>query len=279
MENTMIPTLTCHDGLVLPRIGLGTYKINGDAGVISLLSAMDTGYRLIDSATRYDNEKEVGEAVAKSSIPRDKLIITTKLPGNGHGLQETKEACAQSLRQLGLEYIDLYLIHWPNPSAGKYVDAWRAMIELKEEGKVRSIGVCNFTEEHLTNIIDATGVVPSVNQIELHPYFPQAQMRAIHKELGIQTESWSPLGKNDELRNEKAITDLASARGVTPAQLILRWHVQLDTIPLPKSADPVRQKENLDIFDFELSDIEVEAIASLERGRLWGGDPNTHEEY
>lgn len=272
------PTVTLNDGLVLPQIGLGTYKLTGDDGIASIVGAIHEGYRLIDTATRYNNEGEVGKAIAASGVPREEIIVTTKLPGAAHGFDETMAAFELSRQTLGLDYIDLYLIHWPNPSVNRYLDSWQAMIELKDDGLAKSIGVCNFTEEFLTKIIDATGVVPSVNQIELHPYFPQAQMRAFHAQHGIQTESWSPLGKTEELRNEKVITDLAQARGVTPAQLILRWHTQLGAIPLPKSADRGRQMSNLHSFDFDLSPEELDVISGLERGRLWGGDPNTHEE-
>ena len=272
------PTVTLNDGLVLPQIGLGTYKLTGDDGIASIVGAIQEGYRLIDTATRYNNEGEVGKAIAASGVPREEIIVTTKLPGAAHGFDETMAAFELSRQTLGLDYIDLYLIHWPNPSVNRYLDSWQAMIELKDDGLARSIGVCNFTEEFLTRIIDATGVIPSVNQIELHPYFPQAQMRAFHAQHGIQTESWSPLGKTEELRNEKVITDLAHARGVTPAQLILRWHTQLGTIPLPKSGDRGRQMTNLHSFDFDLSPEEMDVISGLERGRLWGGDPNTHEE-
>ncbi|MEY4533100.1 MAG: hypothetical protein RI926_869 [Actinomycetota bacterium] len=272
------PTYTLNDGFVLPQIGLGTYKLTGDDGVASIVNAIHEGYRLIDTATRYNNEGEVGQAIAASGVPREEIIVTTKLPGAAHGFDETMAAFELSRQALNLDYIDLYLIHWPNPSVNRYLDSWQAMIELKDDGLAKSIGVCNFTEEFLTTIIDATGVVPSVNQIELHPYFPQAQMRAFHAQHGIQTESWSPLGKTEELRNEKVITDLAGSRGVTAAQLILRWHTQLDALPLPKSADRARQMSNLHSFDFELSPEEMDLISGLERGRLWGGDPNTHEE-
>lgn len=273
-----IPSLTLNDGLVLPALGLGTYKLTGQDGIDSIVTALHAGYRLIDSATLYGNEVEVGKAIVESGIPREDIIVTTKLPGSGHGFDETMAAFEASRRALGLEVIDLYLIHWPNPSVNRYLDSWEAMVELKQDGLARSIGVCNFTEEFLARIIDATAVVPSVNQIELHPYFPQAHMRAVHAKLGIQTESWSPLGKDDRIRTEQIITDLATIKNVTPAQLILRWHLQLGTIPLPKSGDAARQASNLDCFGFSLSDEEMAAISSLERGRLWGGDPNTHEE-
>jgi diketogulonate reductase-like aldo/keto reductase len=273
-----IPSLTLNDGLVLPAIGLGTYKLTGQDGIDSMVSALHAGYRLIDSATLYGNEVEVGTAIVESGIPREEIIVTTKLPGSGHGFDETMAAFEASRRALKLDVIDLYLIHWPNPSVNRYLDSWEAMVELKQDGVARSIGVCNFTEEFLGRIIDATGVVPSVNQIELHPYFPQSQMRAVHAQLGIQTESWSPLGKDDKIRSEQIITELAAQKNLTPAQLILQWHVQLGTIPLPKSADADRQRSNLDCFAHTLSEDEMAAISSLERGRLWGGDPTTHEE-
>lgn len=274
-----IPSVTLNDGLQLPALGLGTYKLTEQDGIDSIVAALHSGYRLIDTATRYNNEVEVGKAIAASGIARDEIIVTTKLPGAAHGFDETMAAFELSRQALGLDYIDLYLIHWPNPSVNRYLDSWQAMIELKDDGLVTSIGVCNFTEEFLNRIIDATGVVPSVNQIELHPYFPQAHMREVHAKLGIQTESWSPLGKTEELRNEKVIGELSQARNVTPAQLILRWHTQQGMVPLPKSADQGRQMSNLHSFDFDLSPEEIELISGLERGRLWGGDPNTHEEF
>jgi diketogulonate reductase-like aldo/keto reductase len=186
----------------------------------------------------------------------------------------------ESLWRLGLDYLDLYLIHWPNPSVGKYVEAWEALVQAREEGLIRSVGVSNFTEAHLREIISATGVTPVVNQVELHPYFPQVELRAVHEELGIQTEAWSPLGKGSAPYEEPAVVAAAEAHGVTPAQAILRWHVQLGSVPIPKSGTPSRQAENLDVFGFELSDDEVAAITALGRadGRLFGGDPDVHEE-
>jgi 2,5-diketo-D-gluconate reductase A len=273
-----LPTRTLSDGLVLPQIGLGTYKLQGDAGVAAIVSAIDSGYRLIDTATRYENELEVGRAIAQAGVDRDDLIITTKLPGSGHGFDECMNAFEASRQKLGIDVVDLYLIHWPNPSVNRYLDAWQAMIELKDDGLIRSIGVCNFTKEHLTRLVDETGIVPSVNQIELHPYFPQAELRAFHDAHGIVTESWSPLGRGEELLAEPVVTDIAAAHAVSPAQAILRWHTQLGLVAIPKSGTPARQKENLDVFGFTLSESELAAITGLERGRLWGGDPNTHEE-
>jgi diketogulonate reductase-like aldo/keto reductase len=275
-----IPTFTLDDGLVIPQIGLGTYKLTGEAAVTSILSGISLGYRLLDSAHRYNNEEEVGRAVRECGVPRDELLVTTKLPGNAHGFDEAMMAFDTSARLLGLDVVDLYLIHWPNPSVNRFVDAWQAMIELRDDGRIRSIGVCNFTPEFLYRLRDETGVLPSVNQVELHPYFGQAALRAVHAELGIRTQSWSPIGRAGELLGEVPIVAAAEAHGVTPAQVVLRWHIQLGSIPLPKSGDAQRQRENIDVFGFELSEAEMTAIASLERGRLRAeADPNTHEEF
>ena len=181
---------------------------------------------------------------------------------------------------MGLDHLDLHLIHWPNPSVGKYAEAWRALVDLREQGLVRSIGVSNFTEDHLTRIIDETGVTPAVNQLELHPYFAQTEMRQVHDRLGIRTEAWSPMGKRQAPFKEQPVAESAGRHGVTPGQVIVRWHVQLGSLPIPKSGTPERQRQNLDVFGFELSDDEMAAIATLDRpdGRLFGGDPDTHEE-
>lgn len=272
-----IPTVTLNDGATFPELGLGTYNLRGEDGTAAIVSAIENGYRLLDSAVNYENEAEVGEAVRRSGI-RDELIVTTKIPGRDHGYDEAIRSAEGSLERLGLDRIDLYLIHWPNPSVDRYVDTFRAMIALREEGRVGSVGVSNFTEPMLTRLVDETGVVPAVNQVELHPYFPQAALRAFHAEHGIRTESWSPLARRGELLGEQVIADVADAHGVTPTQAVLRWHTQLDATPIPKSADPGRQVENADIFGFTLTDAEVRAISGLERGRLWDGDPDTHEE-
>ena len=275
-----VPTFTLNDGLVIPQIGLGTYKLTGDDGEASMVSGIAAGYRLLDSAHRYNNEEQVGNALRASGVPRDELLITTKLPGDAHGFDEAMMAFDTSARLLGLDVVDLYLIHWPNPSVNRFVDAWQAMIELRDEGRIRSIGVCNFTPEFLYRLRDETGVVPSINQVEMHPYFGQAELRAVHEELGIRTQSWSPIGRAGELLGEAPIVAAAETHGVTPSQVVLRWHIQLGSIPLPKSGDATRQRENCDVFSFELSEDEMTAISSLERGRLRAAfDPNTHEEF
>ena len=226
----------------------------------------------------YENEREVGEAIRRADVDRDDLIVTSKIPGRHHGRAEAVDSIRGSLDRLGLERIDLQLIHWPNPSVGKYLDTWRGMIDAREQGLVRSIGVSNFTEAMLTELIEETGVVPAVNQVELHPYFPQGALRAFHAEHGIRTESWSPLARRSDLLAEQLITDLAAIHDVTPTQVVLRWHTQLQSTPIPKSADADRQRENADVFGFTLTDDQVAAISGLERGRLWDGDPETHEE-
>ena len=275
---TAIPTVTLNDGTAFPELGLGTYNLRGEEGVTAIVSAIEAGYRLLDTAVNYENEHEVGEAVRRSGIDRDELIVTSKIPGRHHGFQQAIDSIQGSLGMLGLDRIDLQLIHWPNPSVGKYLDTWRGMIEARDRGLVRSIGVSNFTEAMLTGLVEETGVVPAVNQVELHPYFPQTALRAFHAEHGIRTESWSPLARRSELLNEQLLQELAVVHDVTPTQLVLRWHVQLGSTPIPKSADPDRQRENADVFGFRLSDEQVEAISGLERGRLWDGDPDTHEE-
>ncbi len=276
----MVPTRELNDGTALPAIGFGTYPMRGKECVDGVLGALEAGYRLIDTAVNYGNEEEVGEAIRTSAVPRDEILLTSKLPGRHHAYDEAKASVRASLDRLGLDYLDLHLIHWPNPSVDRYTEAWRALVELREEGLVRSIGVSNFTEAHLTRIIDESGVTPVVNQIELHPYFPQAEMRSVNARLGIVTESWSPLGKRQAPFAEPAVASAASAHGVTPGQVILRWQVQLGAVPIPKSATPERQRQNLDVFGFELTETEVGAITALGKpdGRLFDGDPDTHEE-
>lgn len=276
----MAPTYTLNDGQVTPAIGFGTYPMTGSECVTAVRSAIEVGYRLLDTAVNYENEREVGEAIQRCGVPREELFVTSKLPGRHHGYDDAIASTHESLERLGLEYLDLHLIHWPNPEVGKYVEAWKALVDLREQGLVRSIGVSNFTEAHLARIIETTGVTPAVNQIELHPWFPQAEMRKVHEDLGVRTESWSPLGKRQAPFAEQPVAAAAAAYGVSPAQVILRWQHQLGSIPIPKSATRERQAANLDIFGFELAPAEVEAITGLARddGRLFGGDPDHHQE-
>ena len=272
--------LTLNDGTTLPRTGFGTYPLRGEDGIEAMVSALRLGYRHLDSAVNYENEAEVGEALRRSGVAREEVVVATKIPGRFHAKDLALQSLRDSAQRLGLEQIDLALIHWPNPSRDLYGQAWQALVEAQQEGLVRSIGVSNFTEAHLHRIIDETGVTPAVNQVELHPYFPQEQMRQVHRELGIPTQAWSPMGKRNAPFAEPVVAEAAAAHGVTPGQVVLRWHVQLGSMPLPKSATPERQRANLDVFGFELSDDEMAAITALGRpdGRLFGGDPDTHEE-
>ncbi|MCW2601864.1 MAG: 2,5-diketo-D-gluconic acid reductase [Frankiales bacterium] len=275
----LTPTKTLNDGNSMPALGLGTYGLRGDVGTAAISAAIGSGYRLLDTALNYENEREVGEGVRASGVAREELFVTTKLPGRHHGYDETLASFEESRRNLGMDFVDLYLIHWPLPKVNKYVESWQAMISLRNSGAVRSIGVSNFTPHQLARLLAETGVAPAVNQVELHPRFPQGALREFQASHNIVTESWSPLGNRDALLAETVIADAATAHGVTPTQVVLRWHVQLGAIPIPKSAHPDRQRENLDVFGFELSEPEMAAISGLESGRLWNGDPDTHEEF
>lgn len=277
---TEIPFYQLNDGSSLPVIGFGTVSLRGNDGTAAIRSALDSGYRLLDTAVNYENEEEVGQAVRDSGVPREDVRITTKIPGRDHEYAKAVASVEESVRKLGMDYVDLCLIHWPNPSVGRYVEAWRALVDARERGLVRSIGVSNFTGQHLRDVIDDTGVTPALNQIELHPYFPQPEMRQVNSELGVLTESWSPLGKRSAPFDEQPVAGAAAAHDATPAQVVLRWQLQLGALPVPKSANPQRQRENLDVFGFELTDAEMAAISGLatESGRLFGGDPNVHEE-
>jgi diketogulonate reductase-like aldo/keto reductase len=273
-----IPTHTLNDGTALPALGLGTWPMTDDEARRAVRESLETGYRLIDTATNYRNETGVGRGVADSGVPREEIVVTTKLPGRHHGYEETLASFEESRARLGLEYVDLYLIHWPLPRVDKYADSWKAMVKLRDDGLVRSIGVSNFTAGHIERLEKETGVLPSVNQIELHPLFPQEELRAFHERKGIRTESWSPLGRGSDLLDDPAVAAVADAHGVTPAQAVLRWHTQLGAVPIPKSGDPARQRVNLDVFGFELDDAQMRAIADRAHRRI-GGDPEAHEEF
>lgn len=276
----MIPTHRLNDGHELPAIGFGTYPLRGEAGVDVMVSALHAGYRLIDSAVNYENEGAVGEAIRRSGVPREEITVTSKLPGRHHSYAQAVTCAQESAYRLGLKQIDLYLIHWPNPGVDRYVEAWQALVDLQRDGVLRSIGVSNFLPDHLDRIIAETGVTPAVNQVELHPFFSQALQRQVDAERGIRTEAWSPLGRAQEIMHDPVIAGVADAHGRTPAQVVLRWHLQLGTIPLPKAASASRQLENLSVFDFELDAAQMAAITALGRsdGRLFNADPATHEE-
>lgn len=276
-----IPSITLNDGAVIPAIGFGTYPLKGESGVESIVSAMRVGYRLLDSAFNYENEGTLGQAVRKAGIARDELRITSKLPGRHQEYIGAIATIEESLYRAQLDYYDLYLIHWPNPAQGLYVEAWQAMIEAKKRGLLRSIGVCNFLPDHLEKLKLETGVLPAVNQIELHPHFPQAEQRAANKQYGVVTESWSPLGRASDVLQNPVIHGIAQRLGKTIAQVILRWHVEIDAVPLPKAGSPERQIENLSIFDFSLTPQDLDAIATLAKpdGRIAAQDPATYEEF
>jgi len=278
---TTLPHHTLNDGTTLPAVGLGTYALRGIPGAASMADALRQGYRLLDSAVNYENEGAVGNAVRLSGVPREEIRVTSKLPGRHHKKANVTWAIEESVLRSGLDYLDLYLIHWPNPSQQLLVEAWEGMIEARERGLVRSIGVSNFLPEHLDQLIARTGVAPSVNQVELHPYFNQSAQRAADKERGILTQAWTPIGKGTALLAEAPIVEIANKHGRTPAQVVLRWHFQLGVLPIPKSANAARRAENLDIAGFALDDADMASIATLTRdnGRLFDGDPRTHEEF
>ncbi|TDK60748.1 aldo/keto reductase [Bacillus salipaludis] len=276
-----IPEILLNDGLTLPVIGLGTYKLKGNEGVNSILSAINQGYRLIDSAYNYENEGTVGEAVRRSSIPREDLRITSKLPGRYQAYDKAVTTIQESLYRANLDYYDLYLIHWPNPKQELYVEAWQALIDAKKSGLIRSIGVCNFLPEHLERLEKETGVKPSVNQIELHPFFNQAAQLKWHEENNIYTESWSPLARANEVLHNETLQKIAGGHNKSISQIILRWHYQLGAISIPKSASSERQLENISIFDFSLNETEMSMISELTRpdGRINNQDPAVYEEF
>ena len=276
-----IPYFILNDGKKWPAIGLGTYKLNGSEGVEAMKAAIRNGYRHLDSAFNYENEGALGKAIKQCKIARDELQIVSKLPGRHHRYDEALRTIEESLYRADLDYYDLYLIHWPNPIQNQYVEAWQALIEARKRGWLKSIGVCNFLPEHLDRLIKETKVTPSVNQIELHPYFPQDEQRKADKERGILTQGWSPLSRGNSLMQEPILTSIAKRLGKSVPQVVLRWHVELGVQPLPKSSDPERQLENLLIFDFELTAEDRAKIATLARkdGRINDQDPARYEEF
>ncbi|MEB7461523.1 2,5-diketo-D-gluconic acid reductase [Staphylococcus succinus] len=276
MEN-----LNMLDGQVMPQIGFGTYKLNGTHGVHAIINALKQGYHLLDTAYNYENEGTVGRAIANSHISRDQIIVTSKLPGRYQDYDSALTAIQESIYRLNVEYIDLYLIHWPNPKQEKYIEAWKALIAAQKAGLIKSIGVCNFLPEHIERLEKETGILPAVNQIELHPYFNQKAMIQYHNEKGIITQAWSPLGRASEVINDKDIATIAKKYNKTIPQIILKWHVQNGVVPIPKSTSISRQIQNKDIFDFYLESEDLDKIDALTQqdGRLKGQDPATYEEY
>src|SRR5690625_2616503 len=279
--NQTVPIKKLNDGISIPMIGYGTASIKGEVGVTAIESAINNGYRLIDSAYNYENEGAVGEAIKKTSIPRNELIITSKLPGRYHLFDKAIPTIQESLYRASLDYYDIYLIHWPNPKTNQYVEAWEALIEAKKRGYVRSIGVCNFLPEHIERLEDETGILPSMNQIELHPLFNQESLRKFHEKYDIQTESWSPLSRMKRIKNIDTLQSLAQKYEKTIAQIVLRWHYQLGTIAIPRSSSPKRQLENISIFNFSLEVEDIKTINQLTHpdGRQRNQVPAVYEEF
>lgn len=270
----VIPTLTLNDDHTIPVLGLAVADLPPQQAEAAVTAALAAGYRLIDTAVGDGNEEAVGRAIAASGIPREELFVTTKLATADQGFQSSQDACRASLARLGLDYLDLYLIHWPAEQNGKYIDAWGGLMKAKEVGDTRSIGVSNFTPEHLSNIIDLSFFVPAVNQIELHPLLVQAELRAMHAEHGIQTEAYCPLGSGKLMANP-AVGEVAAAHGKSPAQALIRWSIQLGNVVVPRSADPRQIAENAAVFDFELSPDEMDRLSSLDDGTRFRPNPET----
>jgi 2,5-diketo-D-gluconate reductase A len=269
-----VPRVSLRPEVAIPQLGYGVFQVPPKETEEVVARALDAGYRHIDTAAAYRNEGPVGQAIHASGIPRGEIFVTTKCWNEDHGHDKAKHAFKQSLERLELEHIDLYLIHWPVPAHDLYVETWQAFIELQAEGLVRAIGVSNFQPAHLERLVAETGVVPAINQVELHPYFQQAGLRHEHEQLDIVTEAWSPLGQGLELA-DPAIVAIAAAHAKTPAQTIIRWHLQLGNVVIPKSVTPARIEENFDVFDFQLSDAEMETIKELDSGKRIGPDPDT----
>ncbi|MFE4800610.1 aldo/keto reductase [Streptomyces sp. NPDC056708] len=271
--NSTIPTVTLNNGVEIPQLGFGVFQVPDAETTAAVASALKAGYRSIDTAAIYGNEAGVGKALAESGVPREELFITTKLWNADQGYDATLRAFDDSLAKLGLEYVDMYLIHWPTPARDLYKETWKAIEKLVADGRVRTAGVSNFQPDHLKRLIDGAELVPAVNQVELHPGLQQRELRAVHAELGIATEAWSPLAQGAVLKDE-AVTSIADRHGKSPAQVVLRWHLQLGSIVIPKSVTPARIRENLDVFDFTLTDDEMAAIAGLDRDLRTGPHPD-----
>ncbi|MFF9542048.1 aldo/keto reductase [Streptomyces albidoflavus] len=268
-----VPPIILNNGVQMPQLGFGVWQVPDDEAFTAVGAALDAGYRSIDTAAAYGNEEGTGKAIARSGIPREELFVTTKLWNSDHGYDAALHAFDSSLEKLGLDHVDLYLIHWPLPAKDTAVDTYKALEKIYSEGRARAIGVSNFLPEHLERLIDATSVIPAVNQIELHPHLQQRAAREYHDEQGITTEAWSPLGQGKGLLEVPAIVAIARKHNVTPAQVVLRWHVQLGNVAIPKSVTPSRIVENIDIFSFELDEEDMAAIRALNEDRRLGPDP------
>jgi 2,5-diketo-D-gluconate reductase A len=269
-----VPSVTLHDGVEIPQLGFGVFQVPADDTEDVVTEALGVGYRHVDTAAAYRNEKGVGKAVAASGIPREDIFVTTKLWNSSQGFDSALETFDKSLGRLGMDYVDLYLIHWPVPSQDRFVETWRAFERIHKEGRARTIGVSNFRIEDLQRLEAETDVRPTINQVELHPQMQQRELRVFHEQREIATEAWSPLAQGAVLADD-TIDGIASAHGKTPAQTILRWHLQLGNVVIPKSVTPARIRENFELFDFELSEQEMNAIGALDRDERIGPDPAT----
>ena len=273
--------LNLNDGHIIPVVGFGTYKLNGTQGVHAIVNALNNGYRVLDTAYNYENEGTVGKAISQSHVARDQVIVTSKLPGRYHDYDSAMIAIQESIYRLNVDYIDLYLIHWPNPKQGKFVEAWTALIDAQKAGLLKSIGVCNFLPEHIDTLEQETGVLPAINQIELHPYFNQQDVIDYHREKGIVIQAWSPIGRASNVINDETIATIAEKDNKSIPQVILKWHVQNGIVPIPKATSNQRQLENINIFDFSLDDEEMVKINNLTRedGRRKDQNPAIYEEF
>jgi 2,5-diketo-D-gluconate reductase A len=269
----LVPGVTLNNGVVMPQLGFGVFQVGNDEAAAAVRTALDCGYRSIDTAALYGNEPGVGAAMASSGIDRSELFVTTKLWNADQGSRKVRPAFERSLEKLALDYVDLYLIHWPVPSKDLYVETWEVFERLYAEGRVRAIGVSNFTAAHISRLMNDTSIVPAVNQIEVHPDFQQRELCIFHREQGITTEAWSPLGQGAALE-EPVITKMATRYGKTPAQIVLRWHLQSGNVVIPKSVTPHRIRENLQVLDFELTPGDLGFMAELEHGNRIGPDPD-----
>ncbi|MFB6841312.1 aldo/keto reductase [Streptomyces sp. NPDC056361] len=273
MAPSTVPTVTLNNGVEIPQLGFGVFQVPDDETAAAVTAALETGYRSIDTAAVYGNEAGVGRALAAAGLPRDELFVTTKLWNADQGYDATLRAFDVSVAKLGLDHVDLYLIHWPTPARDLYRDSWRAIERLAAEGRVRAAGVSNFQPDHLLRLMEDATLTPAVNQVELHPGLQQAELRAFHSGHGIATEAWSPLAQGAVL-GERVLADLAARYGKSPAQVVLRWHLQLGNVVIPKSVTPARIRENFDVFDFALTDEEMRSVSALDRGTRTGPHPD-----
>ncbi|WJD96408.1 aldo/keto reductase [Streptomyces antimycoticus] len=270
-----VPFITLNNGVRMPQLGFGVWQIPDDEAQVAVRTALDAGYRSIDTAAIYGNEEGTGKGLAASGIARDELFVTTKLQNADQGYDSTLRAFDASLTRLGLEYVDLYLIHWPLPGVDKYVDTWKAFEKIYSEGRAKAIGLSNFHAAHTQRLLSETSIVPVIDQIELHPQLQQAELRAFNARHDIATEAWSPLGQGKGLLDDPKLTAIARKHGKSPAQVVLRWHLDLGNVVIPKSVTPSRIQENIDVFDFQLDSEDLSAIDSLETGNRLGFDPET----